>query len=264
MNRRPGIVALALSLAATAVWAQQPDSVRIPTASFVGRVVSNIDSTPVRSADIRLVFIDSAHTLRDRRGRDSLELFVDSTRSRVGITDSTGAFAIRRLEEGRYVLIVRRIGYEMLQGALLVDTGAVRATLVMSQISKLLAKVVVTETAIDVVKKRLEQNGYVDRTHLGLAAEFVDRAEILRRKPQTVRDILAVYGIYGGTFLLDRMPVDYETVKDYPADLVIGVEIYRHQRPQEFNMTRSVPGILSPGGQAAAMAALVVIWTYIP
>ena len=162
-------------------------------------------------------------------------------------------------------MVVRRIGYEMLQGALLVDTGAVKTLLVMNQVSKLLAKVVVTETSVDVVKKRLEQNGYISRTHLGLAATFVDRAQILRRKPQTIADILSVYALSeGSTFLLDRMPVDYETLRDYPAGLVIGVEIYRHQRPQEFNMTRALPGILSPGGQAAGMQALVVIWTYIP
>ena len=111
---------------------------------------------------------------------------------------------------------------------------------------------------------RWSRNNWTARAFLGLAATFVDRAEILRRKPQTVADILSVYGIYSGTFLLDRMPVDYETLRDYPAGLVIGVEIYRHQRPQEFNMTRAAPGILSPGGQAAGMSALVVIWTYIP
>src|SRR5262249_10608180 len=33
--------------------AQLPDSVRAPTASFVGRLLNSIDSTPVRSADLR-------------------------------------------------------------------------------------------------------------------------------------------------------------------------------------------------------------------
>ena len=39
-------------------------------------------------------------------------------------------------------------------------------------------------------------------------------------------------------------------LRDYPADLVIGVEVYRHGRPTEFNGTRRDPGLMSPGGMA--------------
>ena len=247
---------------ATAASAQTPDSTQ-RTAAFVGRVISTIDSTPVRSADIRLIFLDSVRQIRGRNGRDSLELFADTARSRVGVSDSTGSFAIRRLEPGRYLLQVRRLGYAAAQGAVVVDTGTVRTTIPMEQISKLLAKVVVTESSVDKVKERLERGGFTERSRLGIAATFVERAEILRRKPQTVADILNAYGIQSGSFMLDRMPVDYETLRDYPADLVIGVEIYRHQRPNEFNMTRSGPGALSAGGQEAGRQALVLIWTYI-
>jgi hypothetical protein len=268
MSSRLRVVSLSVAMLAiglgSALLAQNTDSTRVPTAAFVGRIISSIDSTPVRSADIRLFFLDSVHAVHARNGSDSLELFADTARSRVGVTDSTGAFAIRRLEPGRYLLSIRRLGYTPQQGALVVDTGIVRTTVVMEQVSKLLAKVVVTESSVDRVKQRLDQNGFVQRSHLGIAATFVDRAEILRRKPQTVADILSAYGIYDGTFMLDRIPVDYDMLRNYPADLVIGLEIYRHQRPTEFNMTRSAPGILSPGGQAAAMQALIVIWTYVP
>ena len=74
-----------------------------------------------------------------------------------------------------------------------------------------------------------------------------------------MRELLDVYGIRGGTILLDRMPFDYESVRDYPANLVIGVEIYRHSRPTEFNMTRSGPNMFDPGGLANSMQPLVVI-----
>jgi hypothetical protein len=47
---------------------------------------------------------------------------------------------------------------------------------------------------------------------------------------------------------MDRMPVDYELLRDYPADLVIGIEIYRHNRPTEFNGTRRGATIMSSGG----------------
>ena len=60
------------------------------------------------------------------------------------------------------------------------------------------------------------------------------------------------------------MPTDYDMLSNYPADMVLGIEIYRHGRPQEFNMTRSGANIMSPGGQRALMLPLVVIWTFIP
>jgi hypothetical protein len=60
------------------------------------------------------------------------------------------------------------------------------------------------------------------------------------------------------------MPVDMDLLRNYPADLVIVVEIYRHGRPTEYNMTPRVPSMLSPGGAAAARRVMVLIWTYIP
>ena len=136
-------------------------------------MISSLDSTPVRSADIRLVFVDSVRQLRDRTGHDSLEVFADSNRTRVAVTDASGAFAIRRLPAGRYLFHIRRIGYEPLQGALVVDTGTVSTTIPLQVISRVLAKVVVTETSVDKVKERLDRYGFVDRSRQGLAATFV-------------------------------------------------------------------------------------------
>jgi len=96
---------------------------------------------------------------------------------------------------------------------------------------------------------------------LPIEYRFLPLEEVFHEPPADMADRTAIFLDCGN---IDRMPVDYETLRDYPAGLVIGVEIYRHQRPQEFNMTRAAPGILSPGGQAAGMSALVVIWTYIP
>jgi len=244
--------------------AQQPDTARGPRAVFAGRIINSLDSTGVSSADIRLVFVDSAKVIPGPGGRDSLLVFADTAKTRVGATDSTGAFTIRRLPEGRYLFDIRRIGYEPLHGAVVVDSTVVRATLAMPVASRLLAKVVITESSVDKVKQRLEQKGFIDRSHLGIAGTFVDRAEILRRRPQTLEDVLGWYGIHGGTITLDNMPIDYEGVRDYPADLVIGVEIYRHSRPTQFNGTRRGPNIMSPGGQAASMEPLVLVWTFIP
>jgi len=232
-------------------------------AVFTGRIRSSLDSTPVRTADIRLVFIDSART--SAANKDSVEIFADTARSRVGVTDADGAFAIRRVAAGRYMLQIRRMGFEPLQGVLIADTGTVRGDFTMQVTSQLLSKVTVTESSVDLVKQRLDIDGYLDRAHSGVAGTFIDRKEILRRRSQTVADILAVYGIYDdhAEFQLDRMPVDYELLRDYPADLVIGVEIYRHGRPTEFNMTRRGPGMLSSRGPAASMQPMILVWTFI-
>jgi hypothetical protein len=235
----------------------------IPRGGFLGRIVNATDNSPVRSADIRLYRVDSTKTVRARRGDDSLEIFVDTLRSRVGSSDSTGAFALRRLEEGHYLLQIRRIGFAPVDGVLMVDSGVVQSNLSMQQVS-VLAKVMVTEVSVDRVKQKLDRNGFLDRYHSGQSGTFIQRADILRRQAFTVADILSAYGIHDGDFVLDRMPADYDMLRDYPADLVIGIEIYRHGRPTEFNMTRSAPGILSPGGQSALMLPLVVIWTFIP
>ena len=241
--------------------AQQPDSAAGPRGAFIGRIINAVDSTAARSVDVRLMFVDSVVTRRTSRGVDSLEVFIDSTRSRLGSTDSTGAFAIRRLAAGRYMLVARRIGFAPIQGVVKVDSGTVATVLPMNPTSRLLSKVTVTERAGNRVTEQLDRAGFVTRSHSGIGATFIDRQEILRRRPQTVADILAAYGIHGGDVILDRMPLVYEDVRDYPADLVIGVEVYRHGRPTEFNMTRGGPLALESG---AGDKVLVVIWTFIP
>src|SRR5690349_8792074 len=173
-------VAILFGTAPARVVAQQPDTTRPPTAAFVGRMISSLDSTPVRQADIRLIFIDSVKQIRSRAGADSLELFTDSARTRVTVSDSTGAFAIRRLPAGRYLLHVRRIGFQAMQGALVVDTGTVSTTIALQVVSRLLAKMVVTETSVDRVKQRLDQNGFTFRYRTGIPATFIERKDILR------------------------------------------------------------------------------------
>jgi hypothetical protein len=254
----------AVRVGAAPAGAQVADSVP-PRAGFVGKIWSSLDSSVVRSADIRLMFVDSLRKISTRRGGDSLEIFVDTLRSRIGVTDSAGNFAIRQLRAGRYLLEVRRIGYAPLNGVVVVDSTIVSTLLSMDVVSRLLATVRVTAMSNDRVKERLDRVGYLTRYHSGLAATFIDRADILRRKPLTVADILSTYGIHDqAEFIMDRMPVDYDLLRDYPADLVIGVEIYRHNRPSEFNGTRRGPTMLSAGGMANSMMPQVVIWTFIP
>jgi hypothetical protein len=112
---------------------------------------------------------------------DRYELTMLQAALRSGAARRRSVFEVfaRRLPAGRYLLHVRRIGYEPLQGAVLVDTGTVRATLALQVISRVLAKVVVTETSVDKVKQRLDRNGFIDRSHLGISGTFIQRADVL-------------------------------------------------------------------------------------
>jgi hypothetical protein len=235
----------------------------VPTGRFLGRLLNSIDSTPVRSADLRLFFVDSARQVKGRAG-DSLEVFVDTVRSRVASTDSSGVFAVRRLVAGRYIFQVRRIGFQPVQGALYVDSGAVEAIIRLEPTSVLLAKVEIKEMSVERVTQKLFRTGFSSRQHSGSSGTFIDRAEVLKRNRQTVAELLEGYGVHDGDIVMDRIPMDFESLRTYPADLVLGIEIYRHGRPVEFNGTRNVPTMLSRGGLSASMAPLTVIWTFIP
>jgi hypothetical protein len=210
------------------------------------------------------MFVDSVHKI-SRRGADSVDIFVDTARSRIGVTDSAGNFAIRQLREGHYLMEVRRIGFAPLSGVVVVDSTVLSTVLTMDVVSKLLATVRVTAVSTNRVKERLDRVGFLNRYHSGGSGTFIDRAEILRRKPLTVADILNSYGIHDNAeFIMDRMPVDYDLLRDYPADLVVGVEIYRHNRPTDFNGTRRGPTLMSSGGMSNLMMPQVLIWTFIP
>lgn len=255
-----------LTIAGSA-YAQARDSVVAgpAPAGFVGKIRNSLDSSGVRSADIRLMFVDSARKIAAKGGPDSVEIFVDTARSRIGVTDSVGNFAIRQLRAGRYLMEVRRIGFAPLNGVVVVDSTLLSTVLTMDVVSRLLSTVRVTAVSTDRVKERLDRVGFLNRYHSGGSGTFVNRADILRRKPLTVADILSTYGIHEqADFIMDRMPVDYELLRDYPADLVIGVEIYRHNRPTEFNGTRSGPSLFSSGGMRNLNMPQVVIWTFIP
>lgn len=251
-----------ISLAAGAglpLAAQAPATAPAPRGAFIGRIVSSIDSSPARSVEIRLIYVDSTRTFP---GSDSLDVFVDSLRTRLGVTDETGAFAIRQLAAGHYLMRFRRIGFSPIEGAVTVGEDTVRANLTMEVVSQTLAQVTINETSIDVVKTRLDRVGFITRSHYGTSGTFIDRKDILRKRRETLGQLLNTYGIYRGNVIVDRMPLEYDDVREYPADLVIGIEIYRHNRPTEFNQTRRASdNVFATGGMPGPT---VLVWTYIP
>src|SRR5215207_5703052 len=90
----------------------------------------------------------------------------EDPRSRVAVTDSAGQFTLRRLLAGSYLMQIRRLGFQPIEGALTVDTGLVREDFTMQVTSRLLSKVVVKESSVDVVKRQLDRVGYIQRSRL--------------------------------------------------------------------------------------------------
>src|SRR4051812_15715090 len=174
------------SLAAPSLAAQAVDSAG-PRGAFIGRVLSSVDSSPAKGVEIRLFSIDS---VTKGTGPDSLYIFVDSLTTRLAVTDSVGAFAIRRLQAGRYLLCLRRIGFSPTEGALIVGTDTVRADLTMAVVSQMLAQMTIKETSTDVVKRRLDRVDFITRSHEGISGTFLDRKDILRRHREALGELL--------------------------------------------------------------------------
>jgi hypothetical protein len=263
-------VLLAASIAQPAN-AQQSDSARAPAvrgARFTGQINNLTTTRPVTTADVRLMWVDSAHTEKDASGKESSELFIDSTRSRVGITNDSGAFAINNVLAGHYVINVRRIGFEPVEALLTMGTSMIEMELAMTQLLPMLPEVKITASTVNRVSERLDRVGFVTRSRMGASGQlFFDRARILKSRPTYITDLLERYGIdQNAIFTLDRMETDWDNLRSYPVDLVIGIEIYRRRGsvPTEFDQTRGGSLAFGPGGSGGVSQATVIIWTYIP
>ena len=237
-----------------------------PTGAFVGHIRSTLDSVPIRLADVRLFFIDSTRDVTLPSGAKTLDTFVDTARSRLAATDSTGFFAIWRLAPGHYLMQTRRIGFSPIEAFVTIDTQTVLHNFVMDPLAAMLNRVEIREFSATSLAKRLERVGFMDRKKWRGegAATFLMPGDWERTKPQTLRDILSREGIFNSNvdIVMDWMSLDYYDVQDYPAILVAAVEIYRRNRPNEFNGTTAGPGVLSQ--TSGIRKPLVVIWTHIP
>jgi hypothetical protein len=60
------------------------------------------------------------------------------------------------------------------------------------------------------------------------------------------------------------MPMDWDELRDYPLDLIIGVEVYWHGVPVEYSITRRGRQVFSNDRGTPIRHANVILWTYIP
>ena len=96
-----------------------------PPGAFVGHFKSSLNGTAIELVDVRLFFIDSTREVTTPAGEKMVDTFVDTTRSRLAATDSTGYFAIWRVQPGRYLMQSRRIGFEPIQAVVAIDSQTV-------------------------------------------------------------------------------------------------------------------------------------------
>lgn len=262
---RTALIVLLLLTSVRAAGAQARDSTRTPAvgARFTGQINSFKTSKPVTTADIRLIWVDSVHTDSTKTGAEATEFFLDSARSKVGITNDSGTFAINNVAPGSYLLHVRRIGFDPVQALIKMGTSTIEMKLAMEQAIAILPEVKITTEARDRVAERLERVGFSMRAKTG-SATIINREEILRRNPVFVTDLLEKYGVRkNAEFTMDRMETDWDNLSTYPADLVVGVEIYRRRAslPSQFDRTRRSGLTMSYNG---IEPYVVMIWTYIP
>jgi len=254
---------LAVAVATRPLVAQETDTTQ-HGAAFKGSIASIRTAQPVPLADVRLMWIDSVHADAAHPG-DSGELFVDTTRSRIAISDSTGTFTVRNLEAGHYLINVRRIGFAPFEGMLTMNTHPVEMELALEQLMVLLPPIRITESAVNKVTQRLDRVGFTERSRMGHAATFYTRRDIIDTHAQTLQQLLSRMGAnMSDKFLLDRIPMEWGDLVDYPMDLIVGIEVYRHSLPVELSITRRGRLQFTDDRGTPLTSKTILLWTYIP
>lgn len=230
----------------------------VPGGAFTGRLINQLDSTAVRGAAIHLLRIDSTRTGWSGRTGDADVIYVDSTKTRIGGTDSAGAFAIREVAAGRYLLQIRRIGFHPREGVLTVDSVPIRVTLPLEPAVQSIAGMTITETAVDRNGVYLKNVGFTFRSRGGLGGHFLTNASMSAERWYTLSEALRNQFITRGDLVIDGMPAQFRDAENYPVAQIMAVEIYRTSRPIEFDFATWHTG------QFSTRAPLILVWTFRP
>lgn len=203
---------------------------------------------------------------------EGVEVGLEGTELRT-VTDDEGRFRLAGVAGGSYRLWSRRIGYQARSDSLRVPPRAlVDVTVVMSTDPIELEELVVT-----VRSPVLARNGFYSRQEQGYGGIFIDRAEIERRRPQSVTDIFknvpgvrVVYGgIYGSkVFVNQRVTFDDANLPGCePLLWLDGIRstmtIYDLMRAEEIEGIEIYSGGSAPG-KFNHLCGTVVIWTRVP
>ena len=232
---------------------------------FTGLIASTQTTRPVGAADIRLIYVDSMKRM-DAQSVGLGEVYVDSAKSRAGITDENGNFRFAGISPGHYLMQVRRIGFAPFEGIITLDTASIEMELALDQMVAILPRMTINANAVDRVNQKLERAGFLQRSKFG-SGTYIKREDVLKQHDLFVQDLLERWGVPSNAVVtMDRVPIEWETLRDYPIELVVGVEIYRRSAavPIEFGQTRTGANALGRNGSGGIPRVTVLIWTYIP
>jgi hypothetical protein len=189
------------------------------------------------------------------------------------ITDDEGRFRLPGVSGGSYMLWARRIGYQERSDSLRVPPRAmVDVTVVLSTDPIELEEIVVV-----VRSPVLDGHGFYSRQEQGYGGFFIDRAEIERRRPESVTDIFqnvpgvrVVYGgIYGSkVFINQRVTFEDDGMPGCePLLWLDGIRstmtIYDLMRAEEIEGVEVYSGASAPG-KFNNICGTIVIWTRVP
>jgi len=223
-------------------------------ARLTGRLISSVDSQPVRGASIRLLPVDSTR-IDPRMDVESAVVFVDSSHARFVTSDSLGAFVVADLAPRRYAFQIKRIGFTPREGVVTVDMPGEHVQIPLDPTSKVLSGMSITETEIDKNGRYLKSVGYTFREHGSLGGHFITAAEIAKRRWVYTDELLLWENLkyYRGPIdvRIDGIGVPRIDAENFPANLIMAVEVYPRGRPLEFD--HAGPPSKQP---------LVLIWTY--
>ncbi len=189
------------------------------------------------------------------------------------VTDDEGRFRLAGVAGGSYTLWARRLGYLERSDSLRVPPRAlVDVTVAMST-----DPIELEELVVVVRSPVLARHGFYTRQEQGYGGHFIDRAEIDRRRPQSVTDIFknvpgvrVVYGgIYGSkVFINQRVTFDDANLPGCePLLWLDGIRstmtIYDLMRAEEIEGIEIYAGGSAPG-KFNHLCGTVVIWTRVP
>jgi hypothetical protein len=199
-----------------------------------GTIASIATARPVSAAEVRVTRVDSMNA----DGR----IYADSTHSHLVFTDSAGAFSVRDLDPGKYVLAVRRVGFKPFEGVLTLGSAPLDMELALETGVATLSEMNVTEKTSRATK-RLDAVGFSERRKHGNVLRAYDHSDVLAARAVRMEQILDRFGVTSADqILFDGLSVDWNDLLLVPSEIIVGVEIYRSAAMAPVQFTRTLPG----------------------
>ncbi|MEO7456682.1 MAG: carboxypeptidase-like regulatory domain-containing protein [Gemmatimonadaceae bacterium] len=263
---------------ATAANAQQ-----VKPGTLRGTIASVTTTRAVAQAEVRIIHVDSMKSAGD--------IFLDSARTRLAVSDSAGAFLIGDVTPGNYVVSVRRIGFEPLEAVLRMGETILDMELALTSVAPELPEVKVTAASTTYLAKRLDGVGFTRRSKDGNTLRVHGPDEIASKHAFTVESLLEGWGYTpGDVYFLDGLPTEWRDLIRLPMEVVAAIEEYRNMAMAPAEFTRTLPGRLTlrdvvpvsddpskrkmsnlipvppkrDDGTEVTRGHIVLLWTYIP